>query len=113
MPTLEETKAKTAPRQVPSIAPPGGAREDEDQAPAPAAAKADAPPGTVTWYRVKRDGSGALFFEIPYKGPKIRLPVGKVLSSKNYDIAELENAGVPLEPIGEPGWHSKLNKRRK
>ena len=59
----------------------------------------------VRWFRVMEAA------DVPSAGAKARLPRGKVISSKNYDVDALLVAGVKMEPIEEPMWHKRLQER--
>lgn len=58
------------------------------------------------WYRVKNANSVGGPHRIPRAGGDYYLNRGKVISSASYSIQQLENMGVELELVAEPGWHA-------
>lgn len=59
--------------------------------------------GEVQFYRVEED------IAFPSRGGKTKLTKGKIISSKGYDIGMLvDEIGVKLKPVPEPGWHKKV-----
>lgn len=82
---------------------PNDQQQNLDQKPAGAKAKGPTEdPGEIRFYRVTEQ------IEIPMgRAGTALFRKGKVLSSKGYDIRDLEDAGVKLERIPEPGWHRK------
>lgn len=72
-----------------------GEEEDEGQ-------KGAGRPADVQWFRVMED------CEVPNRTGKYMLKRGKVLSTKEFNLQELKDAGVKLEDSPEPAWHRKL-----
>lgn len=58
----------------------------------------------IQWFRVTKD------VEVPNRTGKFMLKRGKVLSTKEYSLQELKDAGVELEACEEPAWHRRLQK---
>jgi hypothetical protein len=79
---------------VPNLSP-------EGNAPAAPTKKAPKPAGEPQkWFKVK---SGP--HRVPRPGGDYVLNRGKVISSASYNIQQLQDMGVELESVAEPGWH--------
>lgn len=78
-----------------------------DATPAAPPKKATRPQGAAQqWYRVKNGSPTGGPHRVPRPGGDFYLNRGKTISSASYNIQQLLNMGVELEPIDEPGWHA-------
>jgi len=67
---------------------------------APQKAKPKAPAAEMKWYRVMSASQ-----RIPRAQGDYQLNRGKVINSANFDIQLIQNLGVELKEVEEPGWH--------
>lgn len=83
---------------VPALGPEG--------TPAASPKKAAKPAGEgQKWYKVKNSGPQGGPHRVPRAGGDYYLNRGKTISSANYNIQQLQDMGIELELVDEPGWH--------